>query len=74
MRSSATVDQYSGAVLFVRDFRTDSAGVYWVRFNRSLHTGDVLGTPTHIVTALSSLLLVVMVLSGLVIWWRKLAV
>jgi uncharacterized iron-regulated membrane protein len=74
VRSSVTIDQYSGAVLQVRDFRTDSAGVYWVRFNRSLHTGDVLGTPTRIVAALSSLLLVVMVLTGLVIWWRKLAV
>ena len=41
---------------------------------RSIHTGDVLGTPTHIVVSLSSLLLVAMVLTGVVIWWKKLAV
>ena len=74
VHSSVAVDQYSGAVLQARDFRTDSAGYCWIRFNRSLHTGDVWGTPTHIVAAASSLLLVVMVLTGLVIWWRKLAV
>lgn len=74
VHSSVAVDQYSGAILQTRDFRTDSAGYYWIRFNRSLHTGDVWGAPTHVVAAASSVLLVVMVLTGLVIWWRKLAV
>ena len=36
-------------------------------------TGDVLGTPTHILMSLSSLLLVVMAVTGVVIWWKKLA-
>jgi uncharacterized iron-regulated membrane protein len=74
VHSSVAVDQYSGQVLQVRNFRTDSAGYYWVRFNRSLHTGDIFGTPTHVLAALSSLMLVVMVLTGLTIWWKKLAV
>jgi uncharacterized iron-regulated membrane protein len=74
VHTSVAVDQYSGTVRQVRNFRTDSAGYYWVRFNRSLHTGDVWGTPTHVLVALSSLLLVVMVLTGVVIWWKKLAV
>jgi uncharacterized iron-regulated membrane protein len=30
--------------------------------------------PGHILTSLSSLLLVGMVITGLVIWWKKLAV
>ena len=72
--SAVAVDQFSGEVLQVRNFRTDSRGYMWVRFNRSIHTGDIFGTPTHIVAALSSLILVVMVLTGLVIWWRKLAI
>ncbi len=72
--SSVTVDQYSGRILQTRNFRTDSAGFYWVRFNRSLHTGDIFGTPTHVLAAVSSLLLVVMVMTGWAIWWRKLAV
>ena len=74
VHSSVAVDQFSGQVLQVRNFRTDSAGYYWVRFNRSLHTGDIFGTPTHAIVGLSSLMLVVMVLTGLVIWWKKLAV
>jgi len=72
--STVAVDQYSGKVLQVRDFRTDSRGFYWIRFNRAIHTGDIWGTTGHIITSLSSLLLVVMVITGLVIWWKKLAV
>ena len=74
VHSSVLVDQFSGKVLQVRNFKTDSLGYRVIRFNRSIHTGDVLGTPTHIVVSLSSLLLVVMVITGLVIWWKKLAV
>ena len=71
--SSVSVDQFSGRVLQVRDFLTDSLGYRWVRFNRSIHTGDIFGLPGHIVTSLSSLLLVAMVITGVVIWWKKLA-
>jgi uncharacterized iron-regulated membrane protein len=74
VHSVVTVDQYSGQVLKVRNFKTDSMGYRIIRFNRSIHTGDVLGTPTHIIVSLSSLLLVAMVLTGIVIWWKKLAV
>lgn len=74
VHSSVTIDQYSGKVLNMRNYLTDSAGYRVIRFNRSIHTGDVLGWPTHIIVSLSSLLLVVMVATGLVIWWKKLAV
>jgi uncharacterized iron-regulated membrane protein len=74
VHSAVVIDQFSGKVLNVRDFRTDSAGYRWVRFNRSIHTGDVLGLPTHILVSLSSLALVAMVITGVVIWWKKLAV
>ena len=74
VHSAVAVDQYSGAVLRVRNFKTDSQGYRVIRFNRSIHTGDVLGLPTHIVVSVSSLVLVAMVITGLVIWWKKLAV
>lgn len=74
VHSNVTIDQYSGQVLKVVNFRTDSLGYRVIRFNRSIHTGDIWGTPTHIVVSLSSLLLVAMVLTGVVIWWKKLAV
>ncbi len=72
--SSVTVDPYTGKVLQVHDFRTDSQGYRWIRFNRSIHTGDIWGLPGHLLVSLSSLLLVAMVVTGLVIWWKKLAV
>jgi uncharacterized iron-regulated membrane protein len=74
VHSAVMIDQYNGQVLRVRDFKKDSQGYRWIRFNRSIHTGDVLGTPTHVLMSLSSLLLVAMVVTGVVIWWKKLAV
>jgi uncharacterized iron-regulated membrane protein len=74
VHSAVVIDQFSGQVLKVRNFKTDSMGYRVIRFNRSIHTGDVLGTPTHIIVSLSSLLLVAMVITGVVIWWKKLAV
>ena len=67
------IDQYSGKVLHEMNFLTDSPGYRVIRFNRSIHTGDVWGTPGHVLVSLSSLLLVVMVITGLVIWFKKLA-
>jgi uncharacterized iron-regulated membrane protein len=74
VHSSVALDRYSGKVLEVRNFMTDSLGYRAIRFNRSVHTGDIWGMPSRIVASLSSLLLVVMAVTGLVIWWKKLAV
>lgn len=74
VHSSVVVDQFSGKVLNVRNFLADSTGYRVIRFNRSVHTGDVFGLPSHILVSLSSLLLVAMVITGLVIWWKKLAI
>jgi uncharacterized iron-regulated membrane protein len=67
------VDQYSGSVLHTINFLKDSPGYRVIRFNRSIHTGDIWGTPGHVIASLSSLLLVVMVFTGVVIWLKKLA-
>ena len=72
--SEAVIDQFTGRVLEARNFLTDSQGYRWVRFNRSIHTGDAGGLAGHIVMSLSSLLLVVMVVTGFVIWLKKLAI
>ena len=74
VHSYVMIDHYSGQVLRKVDIRTDSPGYLAVRYNRSIHTGDILGTPGHAIVAASSLLLVAMVITGLVIWLRKLAV
>jgi len=72
--SNVWVDQYSGEVLRKQNFATDSSGYRAIRFNRSLHTGDVWGVTGHAIMGLTSLLLVVMVVTGVIIWWKKLAV
>ena len=72
--SDAVIDQYTGKVLQLRDFLTDSQGYRWIRFNRSIHTGDFGGLAGHILMSLTSLLLVAMVITGFVIWLKKLAV
>ena len=74
VHSIVTIDQYSGKVLRVSDYMKDSLGYRVIRFNRSIHTGDVFGFPSHIFLSFLSLLLVAMVITGLVIWWKKLAV
>ena len=66
------IDQYTGKTLHAVNF-LDDPGYRLVRFNRSIHTGDFWGTPGHILVSLSSLMLVVMVVTGLVIWLKKLA-
>jgi uncharacterized iron-regulated membrane protein len=58
----------------MENFRVDSPGYMWIRFNRSIHTSDALGTPAHILVSASGFLLALMVVTGLVIWWRKLAI
>jgi uncharacterized iron-regulated membrane protein len=52
----------------------DSLGYRVIRFNRSIHTGDVFGFASHVFLSLLCLLLVAMVITGVVIWWKKLAV
>ena len=69
--SLVQIDQYSGKVLRAEDFRKGSQGYRAIRFNRSLHNGDVLGTPTHIVMAASSALMAVLAVTGPLIWWGK---
>ena len=55
VHSVVSIDQYSGQVLRLKDFKTDSLGYRVIRFNRSIHTGDVLGLPTHIIVSLIQL-------------------
>jgi uncharacterized iron-regulated membrane protein len=73
VHSFVVVDQYSGKVLGMQKFKS-SLGFRVIRFNRSLHTGDLLGVTGHIIMSLTSVVLVVMVFTGVVIWWKKLAV
>lgn len=70
-RSWVAIDRYSGAVLINVSSRTAPGPARGMVFLRALHTGDAFGTPSRLVMSLSSLLLVVQVLSGLVIWVKR---
>lgn len=67
------VDQYSGKVLATQKFHS-SPGYVAIRMNRAIHTGDLWGLPGHIIMSLTSVVLVLMVITGVVIWWKKLAI
>ncbi len=70
-RSFVTVDPYSGKVLFAEGSRTAPAGTRVVVLNRAIHTGDVFGIPGKIVAALASLVLVLQMVSGAAMWWKR---
>lgn len=70
-RSRVYVDQYSGKVLFAEGSRTAPAGTRMVILNRAIHTGDIFGVPSKVVASLASLIAVLQLVSGVVMWWRK---
>jgi len=70
-RSRVLVDQYTGAVLIAEGSRTAPAGSRLITLNRAVHTGDVLGMPSKVVMSLASLAVVVQLVSGLLLWWRR---
>jgi uncharacterized iron-regulated membrane protein len=71
-RSWALIDQYSGKLLFVESSRTAPFGNELVLENRAIHTGQIYGYPTKILMSLSSLMVVVMAITGYYMWWKKL--
>ena len=70
-RSRMILDQYTGQVLFAESSRTAPAGTRITVATRALHTGDIMGIPSKTVLSLASLLLVVQVSSGIVMWWKR---
>lgn len=71
-RSWAIIDQYSGKLLFVESSRTAVFGTKAAIENRAIHTGQIYGYPTKILMSLSSLMLVIQVITGYFMWWKKL--
>jgi uncharacterized iron-regulated membrane protein len=71
-RSWVLIDQYSGKLLYVESSRTAPFGNKLVLENRAIHTGQIYGYPTKILACVSSLMVVVMVITGYIMWWKKL--
>jgi len=70
--ATASIDQYSGKLLQFQNLST--GGYKAIHINRGLHTGDIFGLPSRIIMSLTSMVLVVMVVTGVIIWWKKLAI
>ena len=70
-RSRVIVDQYAGDVLFAEGSRTAPAGTRLVIINRAIHTGDVYGIPTKTPFSIASLAVVVQLVTGVVMWWKR---
>lgn len=49
---------------------TAQAGTRYVNLNRSIHTGDLWGTPTRVLWFLAALILVCQTISGFLIWYK----
>ena len=70
-RSWVVVDQYTGQVLGSQDARTAPAGAQIPIVNRAIHVGGIFGVPTRILAFLTSLAVLVQLVTGLAMWWRK---
>jgi uncharacterized iron-regulated membrane protein len=70
-RSRVILDQYSGRALWVENSRTAALATrIWIK-NRPLHTGDIFGWPTRMLACAACLILLVQLVTGFVMWWRR---
>ena len=73
-RSWVVVDQYTGQVLGSQDARTASTAAQIPIVNRAIHVGGIYGVPTRLLAFLTSFAIIVQLVTGTVMWWRKRAV
>jgi uncharacterized iron-regulated membrane protein len=70
-RSRIFIDQYSGAVLLAEGSRSAPAGSRLITLNRAIHTGDVVGIPSKTIMSLASVVVIVQLVSGVVMWLKR---
>ena len=70
-RSWACVDQFSGQVLVSQNSRTAPGPTRAMILNRAIHTGDIFGIFSKSLLSLSSLLVVLQAVSGVILWWKR---
>jgi uncharacterized iron-regulated membrane protein len=69
--STVYFDRYDSRILRVDDL-SKLPRAYRAHFlNQAIHMGTILGLPSKILLSLSSLLLVVLVVTGCVMWWQR---
>ncbi|MSU51482.1 MAG: PepSY domain-containing protein [Opitutus sp.] len=70
-RSVVFLDQFSGDVLAVHSSRVGSVLEKYQMAQLSIHTGAVGGTFTRVIAFLTCVALVLQVVSGYLIWWKR---
>lgn len=69
--SMVWLDQYSGAVLKVRDWRTSTAGHTFVAWLFPLHNGEAFGMLGRWIVFFAGLIPLVLYVTALRVWWLK---
>jgi len=69
--TTVNVDQYSGAVISVRDGRNVAAGYLFLDWMFPLHNGDGLGILGRVLVFIAGLLPAVLFVTGTYMWWVK---
>jgi uncharacterized iron-regulated membrane protein len=71
-RTNLFLDGFSGKPRMLTDSRSAPLGFKLMRlWNRQYHTGDIFGWPTRMLAMLFSLALVVMTITGPMIWYKR---
>ena len=71
-RTNLFLDAYTGKVRQLTDSRSAPLGFKLMRlWNRQYHTGDIFGWPTQMLALFSSLALVIMAITGPMIWYKR---
>ena len=71
-RTQVFLDAYSGRVRMLTDARSAPLGFKLMRlWNREYHTGDIFGWPTQMLALVFSLALVIMAITGPMIWYKR---
>lgn len=70
-RSTVFFDAYSGALLRADDFSAASGAERAHAFNQQLHFGTILGFSERVLTALASLTVAALVVTGVMFWARR---
>lgn len=69
--STVYFDRYNGRILRVEDLSKLPRAYRAHLTNQAIHMGTILGMPSKILMSLSSALLVVLVVTGCMMWWQR---
>ena len=69
--STVYLDRYSGQVLRVEDLSKLPRAYRAHSINQAIHMGTILGMPTKALLSMSSLVMVVLVITGCLMWWQR---